>query len=89
MRLITEHLIGLATDAVQDIWDIDTPEEVIAEHMLRATVPLVVETLAQVAERACLVPPDGGAPTPEERAVADRAAADIRALTKEPPEGAS
>jgi hypothetical protein len=40
-----------------------------------------LEEAARVAERACLVPPDGGSPTPEEVEVANRAAADIRALS--------
>jgi hypothetical protein len=40
----------------------------------------VLEEAAIVAGDACLVPPDGGSPTPEETAVAETAAARIRAL---------
>ena len=43
------------------------------------------ERAAWWASQACLVPPDGGSATPEEKAVADAAAAAIRALpVKEP-----
>jgi hypothetical protein len=41
---------------------------------------LVLEEAAKVAEVACLVPPDGGAPHPMEVDVANAAAAAIRAL---------
>lgn len=36
------------------------------------------ERCAKVAEWSCMVPPDGGSPTTDEIAVADRAAAAIR-----------
>lgn len=47
----------------------------------------VLEEAARVAERAHLVPPDGGSPTENERAVAEAAAAAIRALKKDTDNG--
>jgi chromosome segregation ATPase len=44
----------------------------------------VREACAKRAARACLVPPDGGSPTEGEVAVADGAAADIRAIDLRP-----
>jgi hypothetical protein len=40
----------------------------------------IIEECAKVAEWAHMVPPDGGSPTEEERAVAEAAARNIRAL---------
>lgn len=39
-----------------------------------------IEECANIAEDACLVPPDGGSPTPAEYSTAMEAAARIRAL---------
>jgi hypothetical protein len=55
-----------------------------ARAIVEAVVPLIrtaaLEEAAFLAASACLVPPDGGSPSADECAVADRAAAAIRAL---------
>ena len=53
--------------------------ESISAHT-EAAVKLALERAASVAQNACLVPPDGGSPTPEEEAVCRAAADYIRAL---------
>lgn len=50
------------------------------EAAFRIAVNAVIEGCAYVAEQACLVPPDGGEPSPEEVEVAAEAARRIRAL---------
>jgi hypothetical protein len=42
---------------------------------------LILEEAAKVAERGCLVPPDGGAPTEAERELCEAIAAAIRSLS--------
>jgi hypothetical protein len=49
-----------------------------------AIVRAALERAASIAQNACLVPPDGGNPTPEEEAVCRAAADYIEALASDP-----
>ncbi len=50
---------------------------------LTSSRPLILEEAAKVAERGCLVPPDGGSPTEAEREMCEAIAAAIRSLATE------
>lgn len=57
--------------------DLNMPFVMVASERI---ANLVLEEAAKVARNACLVPPDGGAPTEEERLMCEQAADEIRAL---------
>jgi len=63
------------------------PEKVYTADQLRIygaqCAQWAMERAAEVALNACLVPPDGGSPTEEERLVCEEAARRIRALALE------
>ena len=46
----------------------------------KAAISIILEEAAKVAEKGCLVPPDGGSPTEDERIMCDGIAAAIRGL---------
>ena len=57
--------------------------DMLTRQRAEAALDIALKAAAEIARNACLVPPDGGAPTETESEMCDRAAAAILALTSE------
>lgn len=53
-----------------------------AFDVARVAINMAIEACARIAEDGCLVPPDGGSPTVEEKEMCDGIARAIRALVR-------
>jgi len=73
------------TDRPHDLeWNALPEQTRLAYRVLAsAALDIALKAAAEIARNACLVPPDGGAPTETESEMCDRAAAAILALTSE------
>ena len=73
------------TDRPHDLeWNALPEQTRLAYRVLaEASLDIALKAAADVARNACLVPPDGGAPTETESEMCDRAASAIIAITSE------
>ena len=68
-------------DKILAAWDEDDHRwRGMPRDQARIAKDLVKEIAAKIAEKGCLVPPDGGSPTEDERIMCENIALSIRAL---------